>query len=309
MSKVLLAILGTWLMITSPGSAAPDFDSLWDYDDPASTETRLRALLPDAESSADRAYEAELLTQIARTLGLQRKFDSAHTVLDRVAGMLPTLGARPRARYLLELGRTLNSSGHPDSARPRFQEAFELALDSGLDAYAVDAAHMLAIVAPPSDRMAWNEKAAELAQNSDEPRARRWLGSLYNNMGWDRFDAGDWDSALVLFQSALDFRIQQSQPREIRVARWCVARAQRQLGRIDEALKAQLDLKAEIDSTGATQDGYVFEEIAECLLTLGRGDEARPYFRRAWESLSSDPWLAEKEPDRLARLRRLGEEP
>jgi hypothetical protein len=37
---------------------------------------------------------------------------------------------------------------------------------------------------------------------------------------------------------------------------------------------------AELDALGET-DGYVLEEIAECLLALGRGDEARPLFARA----------------------------
>lgn len=55
----------------------PDFDSLWDYNHPAETERRFRELLPVATSSADRSYCAQLLTQIARTLGLQRRFDES----------------------------------------------------------------------------------------------------------------------------------------------------------------------------------------------------------------------------------------
>jgi Flp pilus assembly protein TadD len=54
------------------------------------------------------------------------------------------------------------------------------------------------------------------------------------------------------------------------------------------------------------EDGYVSEELGELLLALGRGDEARPHFRRAADLLSQDAWLAEREPERLARLRQLG---
>jgi len=34
--------------------------------------------------------------------------------------------------------------------------------------------------------------------------------------------------------------------------------------------------------------------------------EAAPHFARAWELLHNDPWLSRDEPERLARLKRLG---
>jgi hypothetical protein len=49
----------------------PDFDALWDYDDPAASERAFRALLPIAEASGDRNYHVELLTQIAQAEGLR----------------------------------------------------------------------------------------------------------------------------------------------------------------------------------------------------------------------------------------------
>ena len=67
-----------------------------------------------------------------------------------------------------------------------------------------------------------------------------------------------------------------------------------------------MELLREFDTLGE-QDGYVYEEIAECLAALGHDDEARPYFAHAYETLSRDPWLVESEPARLERLRTLGE--
>ncbi|HEX6385768.1 MAG TPA: hypothetical protein VF177_13945, partial [Anaerolineae bacterium] len=60
----------------------PDFDQLWDYSQPASTEERFRELLPAAEAAGDDSYLAQLLTQIARAQGLQRQFAAAHETLD-----------------------------------------------------------------------------------------------------------------------------------------------------------------------------------------------------------------------------------
>jgi hypothetical protein len=65
-------------------------------------------------------------------------------------------------------------------------------------------------------------------------------------------------------------------------------------------------LKDEFESTNEA-DGYVFEEIGECLLALNRAVEARPYFAKAYETLSQDEWLRDREPARLARLKELSQ--
>jgi hypothetical protein len=68
------------------------------------------------------------------------------------------------------------------------------------------------------------------------------------------------------------------------------------MGRLDVALALQRQLKP---------DGYVLEEIAECLLATDKRDEARPFFERAYELLSKDKWLVANEPQRLQRLNEL----
>jgi tetratricopeptide (TPR) repeat protein len=148
-------------------------------------------------------------------------------------------------------------------------------------------------------------KALEAAERSSAPDARKWLGSLYNNIGWTHHDAGRYGLALAMFEKALKFREAMGQERESRVARWCVARCLRSLGRADEALATQKSLSAEYERVGGG-DGYVQEEIGECLLALGRNAEATPYFAQAYDMLSKDPWLADNEPERLQRLKSLG---
>jgi hypothetical protein len=46
--------------------------------------------------------------------------------------------------------------------------------------------------------------------------------------------------------------------------------------------------------------------MGECLLALGRADEARPHFARAYELLSQDEWFPADEKQRLARMKELG---
>ena len=280
-----------------------NFDALWDYSDPHQTETRFREILFQIPEN-NPAY-LELLTQIARSQGLQQKFERAHQTLDQVERRLGNYATRAKIRYYLERGRVFNSAGNPEEARPFFEQALDMAKDLAEDFYAVDALQMLAIVAPSASDLDLNLLAIQIAESSDQEKARGWLGSLYNNTGWSYHELGNYTSALDMFQKAEAVRKAKRSVPEIRIAQWCVARTLRSLKRVEEALSKQLALKAEYEVAGA-DDGYVFEEIGECLLALDRAIEAQPYFAKAHEILSQDPWLAEKEPERIKRLKELG---
>ncbi len=249
-------------------SGLPDFDQLWDYDKPSDTEQIFRALLPEARAAAGVSYRAELLTQIARTQGLQRQFEAAHRTLDEAEKLLPNGSARARIRGELERGRVFNSSGNPGQARAFFLRAWEAAAAHGEDFYAVDAAHMIGIVEPPAEQLAWNLRALELAERSVDERVRNWRGSLYNNIGWTYHDAGRYEDALAMFEKALERRKVQGKAREIRIANWCIGKTLRSLGRVAEALDIQRLLLSEIKEAGEV-DPYIEEEIAECLRALG----------------------------------------
>lgn len=245
----------------------------------------------------------ELHTQIARTFSLLREFDMAHQILDEVESQLTDDTSVVVVRYLLERGRTFNSAGESDKAHDLFAEALREAQAGSWDGYAVDAAHMIAITHGdnPDESLRWNQAALELAESSPDPAARRWRGSLQNNLGWAYFTREQFDSALECFQRALQHREEEGKATELHHARWCLARCKRSLGFSEEALALQQELLAAMETIGEN-DGFVYEEIAECLQQLHRKDEAKPYFRKAHELLSRDPWLAEHEPVRLKRL-------
>ncbi len=282
----------------------PDLDSLWDYDHPDKTERKFREFLPTAVDSRDLSYLAQLLTQIARAEGLQRKFEEAHKTLDRVEKALPEVSDKVKVRYLLERGRVFNSSGKVDDARALFLQALDLALRSKEDSFAVDAAHMMAIVEPTEKQLQWNLKALALAEDSADERARKWKGSLYNNIGWTYFEQREYEEALFMFEKALEFREQQGDPVNIRIAKWCAAKALRMMDHTEEALEMQRELLQEYEAAGQ-RSGYVYEEIAECMLVIGQQQEAQEWFAAAYEELSRDPRVAD-EQDRLNRLKKLG---
>ncbi|MBX7131844.1 MAG: tetratricopeptide repeat protein [Fimbriimonadaceae bacterium] len=275
-----------------------EIDALWDFSDPAATEVRFREALIHAESPEIRA---EISTQIARTLGLQRRFDEAQQVLDALDP--EATSPRVAVRRLLEQGRVLNSSGRKQEAIAPFQLALDLAAkEPGMDYYAVDAAHMLGIATEGSASLEWNLRAIDMAKASPDPRAQKWLGSLLNNTAWSLHDLGRLEEAHAMFVDALAFREQHGTEETIRIAKWSVARALRSLGRFDNALAIQNELAA-----AGHDDGYVAEELGELWLAKGEPERAKPYFQAAFAKLSQDPWLSANEPDRLARLKSLGE--
>jgi tetratricopeptide (TPR) repeat protein len=202
-------------------------------------------------------------------------------------------------RVQLESGRLENSSGDKESAKTYFAKALELATKSKFDFYAVDAAHMLGIVTKGEESLKWNEQAIQMAAASQDKRAQNWQGSLLNNTAWTYHDMGKFDEALVKFQGALEFHRKGGNSEKLRIAKWSVARCLRSLKRYDEALRIQRELE-----TGPT-DGYVWEEIAELLLVTGKVEEAKPYFRKAYDTLSADDWLKKNESKRLERLKSL----
>lgn len=171
---------------------------LWDFDDLDATEARLRKQLGDEASDEGRA---EVLTQLARVKGLRDDFDGAEVLLQEAE---PLAGEGiARVRVDLERGRKLRSSGDGSAAVPLFEAAFERASHVGDHWLAGDAAHMVAI-SDESKMLQWTERGLALAES--EPEAAYWAGPLLNNLGWYHYDAGDYETALEVFERALEVR-------------------------------------------------------------------------------------------------------
>jgi tetratricopeptide (TPR) repeat protein len=287
------------------GPTGADLDGLWNYDDPEASEISFRRLIPDESESVDTAFLAELLTQIARAQGLQMKFEEAHKTLDQAESLLEVRMTRARIRYLLERGRVYNSSKEREKSEQYFIDAWKLGRKSSEDFYTVDALHMLAIAASSDEQLSWAEAAMDMAEKSKDDRAKEWLGSLYNNTGWTYHDLGEYEKALDMFEKSLAWNELNGDAARVRIARWTIARSYRSLDRLQEALDIQLALEQEIDAEGIEPDGYVYEEIGECILAMGRDEESKPYFKLAFEHLSKDEWMQANEAERLKRLEQL----
>ncbi|MGJ6980589.1 tetratricopeptide repeat protein [Aestuariimicrobium soli] len=198
---------------------------VWDFSDPAASEQRF----------ADEAAHDE----------------AAHDEAADEAGV----------RIVLERGRLLRSAGDPEGSRPLFERAIAMAGEAGFEELELDARHMQALVAPPDQSDRLHREAIVRAGVATDPAARNWDASLLNNLGMNLADRGDFDHALPVFEQALAARRRIGDPEAIRVARWMVAWTLRNLGRRDEALEIQRELKEQLDAEGG-DDRYVDEELA-----------------------------------------------
>jgi tetratricopeptide (TPR) repeat protein len=284
--------------------AMAEFDKLWNYQDPGGTEATFRALLPAAEAGGDKSYLAELLTQIARTQGLQRKFDEAHATLDRVEAMASDEMKLARVRCLLERGRVFNSSGQPDKAMPFFERAWKLGEQASLPRYAVDAVHMIAIAkTDPREQVEWNLRGVAMVEA--DPGQKGWLYAFYNNLGEAYALLGEYAKGLEAFQNMARLDTDRGNEPELYTLK-DQSRMLRAMGRLADAAAA---LQPALDRLASEQkeDGWISEEHGEILLAQGKPDAARAHFALAYELLSKDPWVARNDPGKLERLQKLCE--
>ncbi|HLO97373.1 MAG TPA: tetratricopeptide repeat protein [Fimbriimonas sp.] len=238
-----------------------DVRTIWDFSDPAKSEKLFREELKNPHSQEE---QLEIWAQIARCYGLQGQFEQAHEILDDHWPEAERLQGRPLASFLLERGRVFRSS----KAVERAYEFFDRAADSDELDLKLDAMHMQAIVAEPDDAIKINTEALEIARSTtDNEWARRWAGTLANNLGWSYFDQGKYEEALKCFEEGLEERNGRGTASQIHQAKWAVGRCLRALGRFEEALEVQEGLDK--------SDGYVVEELAELHLAMAKQNFAQ----------------------------------
>jgi tetratricopeptide (TPR) repeat protein len=282
----------------------PDFDRLWNYSRPEETEQKFRELLPAVEKSGNLSHLLQLQTQIARCQGLQGKFDDAQLTLDAIEKQLTDDVPTAQIRYLLERGRAFNSSNQSDKAKPLFVAAWEKASAVKEWSYAIDAAHMVAIVESDVNKQVdWNLEALALAKK--ESPQQKWLPSIWNNLGESYRVRKDYDKALDCFQKRAQWFHDRSKEPDIFTLK-DIARMNRLLNRPAAAL-AIIEPIAKDLADKKQPDGYVSAEYGQCLAALGRKGEAKPHLVEAFRILSNDENMVKYESDELQQIKQLAE--
>jgi len=253
---------------------AIDITKLWDFSDPKISETRFRQAMVEA-SADDRLI---LLTQVARSYGLRKEFSEARDILASIEPSISQASAEAQTHYRLELGRTYASPAHSKESRTvendkkakdSYMSAFETAKNAHLDTLAIDALHMMPFVASePESQLKWNLKAIDYMERSSQADAKRWEGSLRNNLGYAKHLSGEYDDALTQFQLSLAAYDRDGKVDAVRIAHWMIAWTLRAQKKYPQAIEIQLRLEREFQDAG-NPDPYVFEELVQLYRETG----------------------------------------
>ena len=240
----------------------------WDFADPAATAEHFRRA---ADEEPTNEASAVLRTQQARATGVAGDFEAASRILEEIESAgLDESATHARARLAIERGRVLNSTGDPAACRGVLRRSpspghgrrrwWARPRRPAHERYRRQRSRRT------GSSPALERAGAVRGRGVRGPAIRRWRGPVLNNLGWDLHDAGRPEEALAVFERAVEVREEAGQAAEALIARWCVGRTLRTLGRYDEALALMRELAAE---PGAREE-YVHEEIAANVAALAR---------------------------------------
>ena len=286
--------------------------------DPALVEKRFLELLLQAQQLKNKSIYLQMLSQLALAQAVQKKFDAAHATLDTAEKLLTLEYDLAKVRILCERGRAFQQAGDLVQARIYFEQSYELSDQCKFDKQTINAAHMIAIVAPTTaEKIVWNRKALDLAMNSDDVSAQSWQAPLLNNLGANYLEDQQLEKALDAFQQALiAFEKTPEQQGNIRFAQFRVAQVLRMLCRLDEALVIQQVQLKEYETITARgkfdmpeeifilMRGFVYEELTEIYIAKNEPVEASKYAQFALADLDNQMFII-TDPTSTQRLERL----
>jgi len=260
-----------------------------------------------AATAGDRETQTEALAQVARCFATRGRKDEGRPWLAQAAALADPAAPRGWSRYIGVRGRFEWQDGDLAAARATFETMYDYCRRHGLADRAIDAAHMVALVAEsPADQIAWGRKGIAEAEAAG---ITTWLGPLWNNLGATFEQIKDYAGALDAYQHARMYHHQHGTDRQQRIADWAVGHAHRLVGDSDEAARWLAPLLLHFESAADTEfTGLTHRELGE--LDLARGDRvaAREHFTGALSLLKEvgmPDWDATGYAEIEGRLREL----
>ncbi|MGE4131037.1 MAG: hypothetical protein AB7F86_05330 [Bdellovibrionales bacterium] len=283
----------------------PDLEGWWRADDLNGTEGQLREMLA-SRTESQKSESIAILSYLARVRALRGDPSEARAYLNQAEVLIATAKIEPAAelRYLLELGRVLTLSRSPQKASSAFHQAWNLAVQTGQDFFAIDAAVMLFTILPLKSQDAWLQQALQLALESKNPKAKLWLERLNYLTGWQDYDQRRYEEALSRFETAIAQMPLDSAKEDSLPLFWSKGRALRALGRVPEALALQMSILDRMNHLGLV-NGHVYLEVAECKQLIQDLTQARTFFEMAHTALSTNAWFVDNRSDELKRMQYL----
>ncbi len=228
----------------------------------------------------NRSVEVEALSQVARMHLILGEKEEGRKWLKQAEAKVTDSDLMGWSRYLGVRGRFEWKDDDLQAARKTFEEMYTYCNSNALWGRAVDAAHMIAIVADtPEEQIKWGRRGIEAAEAGD---VESWLGPLWNNLAGTYYDMKQYDSALECYLKAREYHWRHSGEIGKLYADYHVGMTYRLLGKHDEAgkwLRPVLAWAERIENHSAI--GQTCEDLAEIEIAQGKKAEGLKLLRRA----------------------------
>jgi len=262
-----------------------------------------------AESAKDNTTLVRALSLHARAYLIRSFKEEGRPSILRAAELATPDDPIAWSAYLGVKGRFEWKDNNLEQAKATFTQWFDFCVTHDMTDVALDAVHMIAIVAPPREQIEWHRKGIALAERAVAAgkTSGGWLGPMYNNLGWVHFELKEYDQALEALQRARTHHHKHSNELSRLCADIFVAKVLRVMGRAEEAepeLKKAFAWASEIytrDKDAGERLGNCYEELAELDILAGRTTDAIDKLKKA-HALITEAGVGKWGPEELTRL-------
>jgi len=266
----------------------------------------------EADAAGDNTAYAEAASMRARTMLQLGDRHGGEVWLEQALARTSVDDPLGWSRYLGVRGRFEWTAKDSAATVATFRELFDYCEANGLYERAVDATHMMALVAPREERFEWARNGIAMAEAGE---LTGWLGPLWNNMGWDYVDAGDYEEGLAALEQARVYHYETGQQLSKLIADYSVAHVKRLMGDTDAA---KMELQGVFAQANEMQEaghldavewmGFSRWELAEIAVAEDDNQTAAEFMNQALRELEQagmprwDPDDWQKKQARLAEI-------
>lgn len=239
-----------------------------------------------AEAAGETSTLTEALSQVARGHLTRDLKEEGRVWIERAAALATPSDPPGYARYLGVRGRFEWKDDDKEAATETFISMYDYCIEHELYDRAIDATHMVAITGGDDAKVEWSLKGIEAAKNDGH---ERWLGPLWNNLGWTYDEQGEYDKALEALLNAREAHWHRGDEFAKLVADWSVGHAYRKVGEYEQAMAwmnstlawAQRRYAMDPSASNAEWVGFAHRELGDLATDEGRPADAVRHYREA----------------------------
>ncbi len=236
--------------------------------------------LKASQSEFNNSVEVEALSQIARMNLITGNKEEGRKWITEAGEKARESDPMGWSRYLGVKGRFEWQDNDLKTSYITFDQMYTFCHVNALWGRAVDAAHMIAIVAEtPEEQIEWGRKGIEAAEASEN---ESWLGPLWNNLAGTYWENKQYDTALECYLKAREYHWRFSGEIAKLFADYHVGMTHRFLGNYKEArqwLRPVLAWAERLENHGAI--GQACEDLGEADIAENLSQSGLEFLKRA----------------------------